>query len=110
MCCATGCVQGSDLSKMMLSSNSLSWPEPVNIKLKPRPKNSSVVCEQHGALAEELAHMAEVGVLSQLHDKHMCELCRQPLPSATTVRRSAFWISAPELLKCRVPSFRFEQL
>ena len=33
MCCATGCVQGSDLSKMMLSSNSLSWPEPVNIKL-----------------------------------------------------------------------------
>ena len=33
--------------------------------------------------------MAEVGVLFQLHDKHMCELCKQGLPSATTVRRSA---------------------
>ena len=73
MCFTTGYVQGSDLSKMMLSSNSLSWPEPVKKKL-PQATVKEFFVVQHGALAEELAHMAEVGVLFQTHTSS-CASC-----------------------------------
>ena len=108
MCFTTGYVQGSDLSKMMLSSNSLSWPEPVKKNCpKPRSKNSSlcsmeplqrslrtwqrwVFCFKHIQ-----AHV--LAVQAAAAQCHRCE-------------KKCFPDSVPELLKCRVLSFCFEQL
>lgn len=81
-CRATGCIKGPDLSKMMLSSNFLSWPKFVKIELSKTTAAKISHCEQHEALAAELAHVAEVAACLR-HMTRSCASCagrRCPVP------------------------------